>query len=198
MQSRRAFLAAAAATPLLYPVVKHATTRTPTPLPVDDGRRLPNVALETHDGRQVRFYDDLVKDRLVVVNMMYANCSNLCPPNTANLMRVQEALQDHMGEDVFMYSLTLQPAIDKPLDLRRYMDKFDIKPGWTFLTGEPAHVELLRRRLGFYTLDAAADADLKQHTGMLRIGHDARDRWSMIPALATPRQIVNAISGYLA
>ena len=33
-------------------------TRTPTPLPVDDGRRVPNVALETHDGRQVRFYDD--------------------------------------------------------------------------------------------------------------------------------------------
>jgi protein SCO1/2 len=199
MKSRRAFLAAAAATPLLYPVARHAYTRTsaPTPLPVDDGRRLPNVALETHDGRQVRFYDDLVKDRMVVINMMYANCSNLCPPNTANLLRVQETLQDHVGKDVFMYSLTLQPAIDKPLDLRRYMDKFAIGPGWTFLTGEPAHVELLRRRLGFYTLDAAADADLKQHTGMLRIGHDARDRWSMIPALATPRQIVNSISGYL-
>jgi len=197
MKSRRSFLAAAAAAPLLYPAVKYANTRTPTPLPVDDGRHLPNVALETHDGRHVRFYDDLVKDRMVVINMMYANCTNLCPPNTANLMQVQEALQDHMGKDVFMYSLTLQPAIDKPLDLRRYMDKFGVKPGWTFLTGEPAHVELLRRRLGFYTLDTAADADLKQHTGMLRIGHDARDRWSMIPALATPRQIVNSISGYL-
>jgi len=197
MKSRRAFLAAAAATPLLYPVLKHAGSRTPDPLPADDGRRLPNVTLETHEGRQVRFYDDLVKDRLVVVNMMYANCSNLCPPNTANLLQVQEALREHMGKDVFMYSLTLQPAIDKPLDLRRYMDKFDIKPGWTFLTGEPAHVELLRRRLGFYTLDAAADADLKQHTGMLRIGHDARDRWSMIPALASPRQIVNSISNYM-
>jgi len=197
MKSRRAFLAAAAATPLLYPVFKHAGSRTPAPLPLEDGRRLPNVTLETHEGRQVRFYDDLVKDRLVVVNMMYANCSNLCPPNTANLLQVQEALREHMGKDVFMYSLTLQPAIDKPLDLRRYMDKFDIKPGWTFLTGEPAHVELLRRRLGFYTLDAAADADLKQHTGMLRIGHDARDRWSMIPALASPRQIVNSISNYM-
>jgi len=197
MKSRRAFLAAAAAAPLLYPVVKHASTRAATPLPPDNGRRLPNVALETHDGRQVRFYDDLVKDRLVVVNMMYANCTNLCPPNTANLLRVKEILQDHVGKDVFMYSLTLQPAIDKPVDLRRYMDKFGIKDGWTFLTGEPAHVEMLRRRLGFYTLDPVEDADLKQHTGMLRIGHDARDRWSMIPALAKPRQIVNSISGYL-
>ncbi len=197
MKSRRAFLAAAAATPLLYPLVKFGMTQAATPLPADQGRHLPNVILETHDGRQVRFYDDLVKDRLVVVNMMYANCSKLCPPNTANLLRVQEVLRDHVGKDVFMYSLTLQPAIDKPLDLRRYMEKYKIGPGWTFLTGEPEHVELLRRRLGFYTLDAAADADLKQHTGMLRIGHDALDRWSMIPAQATPRQIVNSISNYL-
>jgi protein SCO1/2 len=197
MKSRRAFLAAAAAAPLLYPVFKHAGPRTPVPLPEDDGRHLPNVTLETHEGRQVRFYDDLVKDRMVVINMMYANCSNLCPPNTANLLQVQQALRDRMGKEVFMYSLTLQPAIDKPLDLRRYMDKFGIGPGWTFLTGDPAHVDLLRRRLGFYTLGAAADADLRQHTGMLRIGHDARERWSMIPALAAPRQIVNSISGYL-
>ena len=197
MKSRRTFLAAAAAAPLLYPAIKYANTSEATPLPPDDGRHLPNVALQTHEGRHVRFYDDLVRDRMVVVNMMYANCTNVCPPNTANLLRVQQALQDRMGKDVFMYSLTLQPAIDRPFDLRRYMDKFAIGPGWTFLTGEPAHVELLRRRLGFYTLDAAADADLKQHTGMLRIGHDARDRWSMIPALATPRQIVNSISGYL-
>lgn len=194
MNSRRAFLAAAA-TPLLYPVVEHFG-KPSSPGRADDGRRLPNVALETHDGRQVRFYDDLVKGRLIVVNMMYAGCSNLCPPNTANLLRVQEALKSRIGRDVFMYSLTLQPAIDKPSDLRRYMDKFGIGPGWTFLTGAPAEVELLRRRLGFYTLDAAEDADLSAHTGMLRIGHDARDRWSMIPALATPRQIINSISNY--
>lgn len=199
MKSRRTFLAAAVATPLLYPALKHAGMGmpAPTPLPVDDGRGVPNVALQTHDGRHVRFQQDLVKDRLVVVNMMYANCSNLCPPNTANLLRVQELLGERVGRDVFMYSLTLQPAIDKPLDLRRYMEKFGVKPGWTFLTGEPDHVELLRLRLGFYSLDAVADSDLKQHTGMLRIGHAGRDRWSMIPALAAPDQIVNSIASYM-
>lgn len=199
MKSRRTFLAAAVAAPLLYPVLRQADTHAaaPTPLPVDDGHGLPNVALQTHDGRQVRFNDDLVKDRLVVVNMMYANCTNLCPPNTANLLKVQQMLGERVGKDVFMYSLTLQPAIDKPLDLRRYMDKFGIKPGWTFLTGEPDHVELLRLRLGFYSLDEVADADLKRHTGMLRIGHAGRDRWSMIPALAAPDQIVNSISNYM-
>lgn len=201
MESRRTFLAAAVAAPLLYPIFKHVQqsppARSSTPLPVDDGRSLPNVSLQTHDGRHVRFHDDLVKDRLVVINMMYANCTNLCPTNTANLLQVQELLHGRVGKDIFMYSLTLQPAIDKPLDLRRYMERFGVKPGWTYLTGEPDHVELLRLRLGFYSLDAVADADLKQHTGMLRIGHAGRDRWSMIPALAAPDQIVNSISNYM-
>lgn len=196
MKSRRTFLAAAAA-PLLYPVLRDAGSRSPTPLPAVEGRGVPNVALLTHEGRHVRFQDDLVRDRLVVVNMMYANCTNLCPPGTANLLRVQELLGPRVGRDVFMYSLTLQPAIDKPLDLRRYMAKFGVKPGWTFLTGEPDHVELLRLRLGFYSLDALADSDLKQHTGMLRIGHAGRDRWSMVPALAAPDQIVNSIASYI-
>lgn len=36
--------------------------------------RFPNVVLKTHDGRNVRFYDDLLKDKIVLVNFMYASC----------------------------------------------------------------------------------------------------------------------------
>ena len=194
MQTRRSFLATAAMASLAVPAVRAAQART---RPSSRAERLPNVRLQTHDGREVRFYDDLVRGRLVVLNMMYANCANICPPNTANLLRVKEELGSRVGRDVFMYSLTLQPAIDKPADLRRYMDKYGIGDGWTFLTGQPRDVELLRLHLGFYTADPVSDADLKQHTGMVRLGHDARDRWSMIPAQATTRQIVDSIKGYM-
>ncbi len=197
MQTRRTFLAMAAAVPLVSPMARASAARA--------GRaggprteRLPNVLLQTHEGRDVHFYDDLVKGRLVVFNMMYANCTNLCPPNTASLLQVQKALGDRVGREVFMYSLTLQPAIDKPADLRRYMDKYGVQDGWTFLTGQPRDIELLRLKLGFYSADPVADADLKQHTGMVRIGDDARDRWSMVPAQASTAQLVNSISGYLA
>lgn len=196
MYTRRSFLAMAAAAPLVSPMARAANARAgwarrPSP------NLLPNVLLQTHEGRDVHFYNDLVKGRLVVLNMMYANCANICPPNTASLMRVQEALGGRVGRDVFMYSLTLQPAIDKPADLRRYMDKYGVGSGWTFLTGEPRNVELLRLRLGFYNVDPVADADLKQHTGMVRIGHEGRDRWSMVPAQAPTAQIVTSIREYL-
>ena len=37
--------------------------------------RFPNILLSTHNGKMVRFYDDLVKDRIVIVNFMYTTCT---------------------------------------------------------------------------------------------------------------------------
>jgi len=36
--------------------------------------RFPNVVLKTHEGRNVRFYDDLLKGKIVLINFMYATC----------------------------------------------------------------------------------------------------------------------------
>ncbi len=36
----------------------------------------PNVELTTHNGDQVRFYDDLIKGKVVVINFMYATCTD--------------------------------------------------------------------------------------------------------------------------
>ena len=42
-----------------------------------NGKRVfPNVELVTHEGKKVRFYDDLVKDQLVFVNFMYTRCDD--------------------------------------------------------------------------------------------------------------------------
>lgn len=189
MDARRALLGSLAAGLLISPALSQArAAREPY---------FPNVVLDTHDGRKVRFYDDLIKGRIVVINMMYTACTNICPPSTANLLEVQKQLGARLGRDVFMYSITLQPEIDSPAALRDYMKKYDVKAGWTFLTGKRPDIELIRRKLGFYDLNPEVDASLQAHTGMVRIGHDGWDRWSMAPALGTPRQIVRAISNYL-
>lgn len=43
------------------------------PNPFSD--RFPNVVLRSHDGRNVRFYEDLLKDKIVLINFMYATCT---------------------------------------------------------------------------------------------------------------------------
>ena len=154
---------------------------------------LPNVQLKTHQGKSVRFYDDLVRDKLVVINMMYAGCNSTCPPTTHNLVKVQEMLKDRIGRDIFMYSLTLRPEQDGPEDLAHFARLHGVHPGWLFLTGRPRDVEQLRFALGFYDPDPKVDKQEGRHVGMVRIGNDSFRRWGMAPGLADPRQIVAAI-----
>lgn len=186
MDSKRHFilgvLGAAAATPAL---ASGARTKT----------SMPNVVLQTHRGTQVRFYDDLVKgNKVVVFNMIYTACRNICPPNVANLMQVQKMLGDRMGRDIFFFSITLQPELDKPRDLDAYARQYGLAPGWTLLTGHRKDVDIVRKTLGFVDPDPALDQLLERHTGMLRIGNAGIDRWSMMPSLLTPKQIVKSIT----
>jgi protein SCO1/2 len=155
--------------------------------------RLPNLPLETHDGRRVRFYDDLLRGKTVTINFMYTLCGDICPGMTQNLVEVQRLLGDRVGRDIFMYSLSLQPEYDTPAVLRDYAEGFGVGPGWLFLTGAPADLETLRRRLGFTDPDPALDADPEQHIGVLKYGIEPLDRWGGCPALSRPEQIVRLI-----
>ena len=38
-------------------------------------QRFPNMVLKSHDGRLVRFYDDLLEGKVVLINFMYATCT---------------------------------------------------------------------------------------------------------------------------
>src|SRR5437763_15729367 len=48
----------------------------------------PNVPLTTQDGKVVHFYDDLLKGKSVVINLIYTQCSGSCPLETARLSQV--------------------------------------------------------------------------------------------------------------
>lgn len=156
-------------------------------------RYLPNVELTTHEGKKVRFYDDLVKDKIVIINFMYATCEGICPAITANLLRVQKLLGDRVGRDIFMYSITLTPEKDTPAALKHYVQMYKIKPGWTYLTGKPADIESLRLKLGFSTSNKELDKDKTNHIGMVKYGNEARQWWAMMPGKATPEWMVESV-----
>ena len=178
-----------AATALMQPAAVRSATQ-PT---AKSGSSFPNMSLITHEGKPVRFYDDLLRGKTVLINMMYAQCEGICPGMTANLSRVQKALGDQVGRTVFMYSLTLQPDQDTPAVLADYVQMHRIRPGWKFLTGNRADIEAVRGSLGFFDRDPAIDGDKTQHTGMVLLGNDALNRWCSTPAMREPEQIVAAI-----
>ena len=166
----------------------------------DDGSRdrtqaryFPNVELTTHEGKKVRFYDDLIKDKIVIINFMYAECKGICPGITANLLKVQKLLGDRIGRDIFMYSITLKPEEDSPQDLRHYAQMHKVKPGWLFLTGKPDEIDALRRKLGFSNTNPKLDNDKTNHIGMIRYGNEPRQWWAMCPGQAHAQWIVESI-----
>ena len=164
-----------------------------SPRELTQRRHLPNVELITQDGKKVRFYDDLVKDRRVVIQFMFARCKDVCPVITHHLVEVQRKLDGRVGRDIFFYSITLSPEEDSPRDLKAFAKKHGVGPGWTFLTGKPDDILLLRKSLGFFYNNPKEDADRNNHSGMILVGTEPLTRWAMCQGGANPDWIATVI-----
>ena len=156
-------------------------------------RNLPNIPLLTHEGKQVRFYDDLIKDKIVSINFFFAKCKEICPIVIANLVKVQKILGDQVGREIFMYSFTLKPQEDTVAVLKHHTEMHGVKPGWTFLTGKPQDMELLRRSVGFTNPDPKLDQDINQHIGNVRYGNEPLMLWGVCPGMAHADWIAESI-----
>lgn len=156
----------------------------------------PNVELVNQDGKSVRFFDDMIKDKVVIINFMYAGCGDTCPLETARLANVQRLLGDSVGKDVFMYSITIDPENDTPEVLKKYSEKFNVGPGWQFLTGKESDIMLLRTKLGVYS---QADADLEptDHDISLILGNQKTGRWMKRSPFDNPYFLAAQVGSWL-
>lgn len=153
-----------------------------------------NALLRTQDNKAVRFYDDLIRGKQVLINMMYATCEGACPIVTANLVKVYDSLKDRMGKDLFMYSITVKPEEDDPAALKNFAQMHRaLRPGWTFLTGDPYDLETIRYRL-FAMNHIAIDTNIYSHTSFLMIINDATNRWLHVDPQASLHTVLWNIS----
>jgi protein SCO1/2 len=194
-------LALLGAAPFAGALAARAETTPPPGVPVEiksareriRDQHFPNLLLTTHEGRQVRFYDDLIKDKIVLINFMYVRCEGVCPGITANLVKFQKLLGNRLGRDIFMYSFTLKPEEDTPAVLRAYARAYKVRPGWSFITGAPADMELLRRKLGFTDPDPKLDAIKSSHIGNIRYGNEPLQLWGSCPGMSKASWIVESL-----
>jgi len=154
----------------------------------------PNVSLVTQDGRPVRFYDDLLKDKVVVINFIYTRCKDSCPLTTARLGQVRALLGDRVGREIFIYSITVDPKRDTAGVLREYAEKFHAGPGWLFLTGKKEDIDTVRKKLGERLRN---DGDPNDHTTSLILGNEGTGQWMRHAALEDPRYLATIIGDWL-
>src|SRR3954462_6068914 len=153
----------------------------------------PNVTLTTQDGEDVKFYD-LIKGKIVAIDLIYTNCQYACPLETARMARMQQLLGDRMGKDVFFISISIDPEHDTPAALKAYAEKYQAGPGWIFLRGTLADTDLLSKKLGLWS-DPTLSAD--GHTPMLLIGNEATGQWMQTSALDNPAFTARIISTWM-
>ncbi len=155
---------------------------------------LPNVELIRHDGERVRFHDDLIEDKVVVLNFMYTTCADVCPLETAKLCEVQEILGSRVGTAVHMLSITVDPARDTPEVLSAYREQFGVEAGWDFFTGDEGDILALRRALGLYFEDAE---DLQDHNISLVIGNAKTGQWLKRSPFDNPYVLATQIDSWV-
>jgi copper(I)-binding protein/cytochrome oxidase Cu insertion factor (SCO1/SenC/PrrC family) len=153
----------------------------------------PNIPLTTHDGKTVRFFDDLIKDKIVAINFIYTHCPDTCPLETAQLVQVQNILGERLGKDVFIYSISIDPQNDTPPVLKEYREKF--KAHWTFLTGDKSDIILLRRKLGLYVEEIQNGSN--NHNVNMVIGNQSTGQWMKRAPFENPHVLADQLGNWL-
>jgi len=178
------------ATYALFLVINFSTISSASPW---GANYFPNVALTTQDGKSVRFFDDLIKDKVVVINFIYTSCPDTCPLETAQLVRVQNIMGDRVGKDVFFYSISIDPKTDTPQVLKEYQQRFGAK--WTFLTGDKNDIIKLRKKLGLYIAEIQDGSN--NHNVSMIIGNQATGRWMKRSPFENPHVLADQVGNWL-
>jgi protein SCO1/2 len=160
------------------------------------GRPIPDAKVVDQNGRPHRFYTDLVRGKVVAINFIYTTCSTICPPMGATFGKLQKTLGARMGKDVFLISISVDPATDTPERLRAWGAQFHAKPGWTLVTGDKTELDRLSNALG---VDTASPAS---HSPMVLIVNDKAALWKRVYGLGSTatltqniQQMIDAPSG---
>ena len=154
----------------------------------------PNVPLTTHEGEELRFFDDVIKDKVVALNFIYTSCPDVCPLETARMANVQRILGDRVGKDVFLYSISIDPENDTLEVLADYAKRYKAGPGWVFLRGTEADVTLLQKKLG---LIAEELEDLSEHNLSMVIGNQRTGQWMKRSPFENAHFLAEQIGGWL-
>jgi protein SCO1 len=144
----------------------------------------PNLPVVNQHGEKLRFYDDVIKGKIVVISFIYTSCTEICPLSTARLAQVAEQFGDRLGRDIFFISLSVDPNRDTPEKLKAYADSFRTGPGWVFLTGSLQDMRAINARLG------ERMRSLNEHRNEIVLGNDATGEWARNSLFGDMKRVV--------
>lgn len=113
---------------------------------------VPDVTLINQDGDKVRLKSLLETDHPVVVDFIYGTCTTICPVLSAGFLNLQRKVAASGGK-VKLISITIDPENDTPMIMKEYLQRYRAQPGWDFLTGSRADIDIVMRAFDAYIPD---------------------------------------------
>lgn len=150
-----------------------------------------DVVLVNQNGEKMRFYSDLLKGKVVIINSFFGTCQGVCLPLNRNLEKVQQALGDHVGKDVNIISISVDPTVDTPASLKEYAKNLHAKPGWYFLTGDKQNVDFALSRIGQFV------EKREDHLNIFIIGNERTGLWKKAFGLAPDTELFKVVESVL-
>ena len=134
-----------------------------------------DTELTTQEGSKVRFYSDVLDDRIVMINVMYTHCKGACPLLTQKLSQVSRELGELYVQSIHFVSISNDAERDTPEALAEFARKQSVNlDGWTFLTGPKQQVDAVIKKIGLYT------TRFEQHKAMILLGNTRTGHWQKV------------------
>ena len=192
MKSRRAFLAATA---ISLPAVDATAVAGPNILADNNpafkacprakggphAERFPQVIVQDQNKKKFWFYEELIHNKLVLVNFTSVTGEKHFPI-IDNLVKVQDMLEDRLGKDVHMYTISTRPHHDTPDMLKELADSHGAK--WKFLTGEQNDIREVLSAFGVHG----------SIYGISWIGNEKTGRWMSKVSRQHPLYLAEAVA----
>lgn len=107
----------------------------------------PGFELVDMDGNPVQLSD--FADKVVVLDFVFASCTDLCPLQSQVLADIQDKVNVSLMKDMVQFvTVTTDPEADTPDVMRSYGEAHGLDPiNWTFLTVLPGASEDMTRQL---------------------------------------------------
>ncbi len=148
-----------------------------------------DLSVVDQDGQERRFYSDVLKDRVVLINFIFTSCEHACPLITQHLASVKDQLGLDLSRKIHFISISVDPERDTPEALRVFMQKQEIEmqPSWEFITGDKTNLDTIIRKLGQYT------DSIDGHSTLLLAGNVNNSHWMKIQANLPPQAIAEKL-----
>ena len=135
----------------------------------------------------MRFFSDVLKDQVVVINFIFTNCGGACPMMTEKLRMARDLMEEDLAARIRYVSISIDPLRDTPAALKEFARTHRADGNWVFLTGKQEHIDQIVQRLGQY------NEEVEAHSTMMLAGNVNKRHWSKIEPMVPPAGIAERL-----